>query len=382
MNKSTCIRKIYIGLVVFMMTVMLFPSLNVRGEEDDDDETYWEHVHNVQSDIQTNKTLKYGMIPIYGCDVNDGEYEIEAKSNSSYFHMQDAVLKVEQGHMTARFTIPSMSYMYVYMGMASEAKAASREEWIDFVQKDGQTVFEVPVEALDKEIDCAAYSKSRKKWYNRKIVFYADSLPEPALKITIPDYDLIEDAIRAYGQDTETVMPEHYDEDSAIQYEPDDYNEEINSFNEEPLPVRVSWPDGEYSIEVNMIGGSGRASISSPTLLIVKDGLAYARLLWSSSYYDYVRVGNKTFYNITTDGGNSVFEIPIVIMDDGMPIIADTTAMGEPVEIYYELTFYYDSISGKGAIPQEAAKRVLIIAGCIIVFGGMIHYFIVRKRLK
>ncbi|SKB63181.1 hypothetical protein SAMN06296386_10345 [Lachnospiraceae bacterium] len=159
-------------------------------------------------------------------------------------------------------------------------------------------------------------------------------------------------------------------------------NDSDPAFNEEPVPMEVSYPDGEYSIEVNMTGGSGRASISSPTYLTVKDGRAYARLLWSSVHYDYVRVGNKTYYNLAEDGGNSVFEIPVLAMDRSFPIIGDTTAMGDPVEIRYELTFYQESIQSKGAIPQEAAKRVLIVAGCIIVFGGILDYFVNRKRRR
>ncbi|MCD7766333.1 MAG: hypothetical protein LUH53_07470, partial [Lachnospiraceae bacterium] len=46
--------------------------------------------------------------------------------------------------------------------------------------------------------------------------------------------------------------------------------------------------DGEYAIEVTMTGGSGKASIESPTLLTVEDGQLYARITWSSSNYDYM----------------------------------------------------------------------------------------------
>lgn len=39
----------------------------------------------------------------------------------------------------------------------------------------------VPGEALDKELDCAAFSKKKEKWYDRVLVFRADSLPADAL---------------------------------------------------------------------------------------------------------------------------------------------------------------------------------------------------------
>ena len=48
--------------------------------------------------------------------------------------------------------------------------------------------------------------------------------------------------------------------------------------------------DGEYCVAVDLTGGSGKASITTPTLMTVKDGVAYALLTWSSSNYDYMIV--------------------------------------------------------------------------------------------
>ena len=144
--------------------------------------------------------------------------------------------------------------------------------------------------------------------------------------------------------------------------------------------VPVDLPDGTYAIEVTMTGGSGRASISSPTWLIVQDGKAFAKLLWSSMYYDYMLVGNRKYLNQTTDGGNSSFIIPVTALDEPMEVVADTTAMGDPVAIDYVLTFYEDTIGSKSQIPQEAAKKVLISALIIMVAGGIINYFVKKRR--
>ena len=57
-------------------------------------------------------------------------------------------------------------------------------------------------------------------------------------------------------------------------------------------------------------------------------------------------------------------------MDEGMPVIADTTAMGAPHEIDYTLTFYSDSIGSKSQLPQEAAKRVVAVAVVIMLVGN------------
>ena len=135
-------------------------------------------------------------------------------------------------------------------------------------------------------------------------------------------------------------------------------------------PLSLSMEDGEYAIEVTMTGGSGKATIVSPTVLTVKDGKAYAKIQWSSSNYDYMIVDGQKLLN-ESEEGYSTFT---------MPVIADTTAMGTPHEVSYQFTFYADSIEDKGALPQEAAKRVLVVAAIIIVGGGILNYFVAKRR--
>ena len=138
--------------------------------------------------------------------------------------------------------------------------------------------------------------------------------------------------------------------------------------------------DGEYSIQVDLEGGSGKASVTSPTLMIVKDGQMYARLQWSSSNYDYMIVNGGKILNESEEGRNSVFTVPITVLDDKMEVIADTLAMGAPHEIDYTLTFYEESIGSKGQLPQEAAKRVVAVALVIIVGGGILNYFVNKRN--
>lgn len=144
--------------------------------------------------------------------------------------------------------------------------------------------------------------------------------------------------------------------------------------------MQVDLEDGEYSVEVDMTGGSGKATVSSPTLLIVEEGRAYASLTWSSSNYDYMVVDGEKLLNRSEEGMNSSFVIPVLCFDAPMSVIADTTAMGAPHEIVYELTFYSDSVGSKADLPQEAAKKVVVIALVIIVGGGILNYFVQKKR--
>ena len=144
--------------------------------------------------------------------------------------------------------------------------------------------------------------------------------------------------------------------------------------------MEIDKEDGEYSIQVDLEGGSGKATVTSPTILTVKDGQAYAQIQWSSSNYDYMIVDGEKYLPTNEEGMNSVYEIPILTMDEGMPVIADTVAMGAPHEIEYTLTFYSDSIGSKSQLPQEAAKRVVAVAMVIIVGGGILNYFVNKKR--
>ena len=144
--------------------------------------------------------------------------------------------------------------------------------------------------------------------------------------------------------------------------------------------MSVDKEDGEYSIQVDLEGGSGKASVTSPTILTVEDGKAYAQIQWSSSNYDYMIVDGEKFQNESEEGRNSVFTIPVTALDDKMEVIADTLAMGAPHEIDYTLTFYEASIGSKGQLPQEAAKRVVAVAMVIIVGGGILNYFVNKRN--
>ena len=57
-----------------------------------------------------------------------------------------------------------------------------------------------------------------------------------------------------------------------------------------------------------------------------------------------MKVGETTYDPINTDG-NSVFELPVTVMDKPMDVIADTTAMSVPHEIEYTLQFDSASVA-------------------------------------
>ncbi len=108
-------------------------------------------------------------------------------------------------------------------------------------------------------------------------------------------------------------------------------------------------PDGDYAASVSLTGGSGKAYIESPCKVSVTDGKAVADIIWSSSNYDYMIVGGKTYYPVSTENG-SEFLIPVKL-DKEMKVQADTTAMGTPHLIDYTLAF---SIGDENEAPEDA----------------------------
>lgn len=233
-----------------------------------------------------------GLKEITGEMVKDGVYPITVDSSSSMFQIEACELTVKDGEMTAVMTMGGTGYLKVFMGTGEEAAEAEEEDCIAFQENEaGQHTFTVPVEALNKQLDCAAYSKKKEKWYERKLVFRADSLPVDALA------------------------------DGVVTT--------VDSLN---------LTDGEYTVEVTLEGGSGRADVESPAQLRVSEGQAYANLVWSSPNYDYMKVDGVR-YELSDTEGNSNFEIPVNVFDWAFPVIADTTAMSQPHEIEYTLRF-------------------------------------------
>lgn len=239
-----------------------------------------------------------GMTPVLASELRDGVYQIQVDSSSSMFRIEACELTVNDGSMTADMKMGGTGYLKLYMGTGEEAAKAPEEKMIPFEEAaDGSHHFTVPVEALDKELDCAAFSKKKEKWYDRVLVFRADSLPADALT------------------DAAQVTAES-----------------------------LGLADGCYTVEVSMEGGSGRVSVESPAKLVVKDQKAVAEVVWSSPNYDYMKVGEEKFLPVNQGGETSVFEIQVTVFDRKMAVAADTTAMSTPHEIEYTLLFDSSSI--------------------------------------
>lgn len=118
---------------------------------------------------------------IYADQLVDGVYEITVDSSSSMFRVVHCELTVSEGSMTAAMTMSGDGYGMVYMGTGEAALAADETSYIPFVLTEaGAKVFTVPVEALNMDLDCAAWSIRKETWYDRTLVFESAQLPVEA----------------------------------------------------------------------------------------------------------------------------------------------------------------------------------------------------------
>ena len=241
--------------------------------------------------------VEEGMTPVYAESLVDGSYPVTVDSSSSMFRITDAVLTVENGEMNALLTMSGTSYLYLYPGTALEAATAEGAGVIEYVEDaDGAYTYTFPVEALDAGVACAAYSKNKELWYDRTLCFRADSLPQSAFR-------------EGFFTTAESL----------------------------------GLADGRYMVAVTLSGGSGKASVQSPTALYVEDGRCEAIIGWSSKNYDYMKVDGVQYLPIPNED-NSAFRIPVSFFDRPMAVIADTVAMSQPYEIEYTLVFDSASI--------------------------------------
>lgn len=141
----------------------------------------------------------------------------------------------------------------------------------------------------------------------------------------------------------------------------------------------TEWAQGEYMIDVTLLGGTGRADITSPAeIRITQEGVT-ALIEWSSPSYDYMIVDDIKYMPVNTEG-NSVFEIPVTAFDEEIPVTADTVAMSVPHEIAYTLNFHSETMVQKQmTVPLIVQGGILIGVTLIIAAFG---YYFGKKQVR
>ena len=271
-------------------------------------------------------------------DLEDGIYTAEFDTDSNMFHVNEAndkkgELTVKDGKMTIHVSLVSKKIVNLFAGTAEDAQkdgAEIIEPTTDTVKySDGYTEevygFDIPVPSIGEEFDVAILGE-KGKWYDHKVSVKDPVKEDGATAEKAADKD-DPDKKTADGTSKEST-------DSGVASDKKAEGKELKDLDLE---------DGNYTAEVTLEGGTGRASVESPAKITVAKDKATATIVWSSPNYDYMLIGDEKYEPVNKDG-NSTFEIPVSVFDAAMEVTADTTAMSTPHEIDYTLTFDSSSL--------------------------------------
>ena len=218
----------------------------------------------------------------------DGVYTVDFETDSSMFRANEAcngkgTLTVTGGVQTLHVSLQSKKIVNLFPGTAEDA------------QKPGAVWLEPTVDT----------------------VTYSDGLSDEVFGFDVP--------VASVGQEFDLAI---------IGTKGVWYDHTVSVRN--PVPQA-----GEYTCDVALSGGSGRAGVTTPTKLVSDGETLTATIQWSSPYYEYMIVDGTRYEPIQTEG-NSTFEIPVTL-DAELAVSASTVAMSQPHLVDYTLTF--DSVS-------------------------------------
>lgn len=298
--------------------------------------------------------------PTPGTSLEDGIYNVPmVETGELMFRVVNCQLTSKNGELVAQIALSGTGYDYLYMGTKEEAYVAEPSEWIPYTVKnvlnnetgeiESKYVYEIPVSALDTPIKVASRSakyvsqgKGEDAWINRTITISSEGIqktgdlptepenPDPTPTDPTPIIPPVIDP----GNNGETTKPSGNDgkADEESKYESD------LSGSTSAVDSSTGLPDGVYTPDsFSWSGGTGRVKISC-NKITVKNGQAYATIVFSSSSYAYVKANGRTYYG-TVSGGSTSFTIPVALNKNNK-ILGMTTKMTAAHEIEYNIYVY------------------------------------------
>lgn len=300
--------------------------------------------------------------------VANGIYSMDVTSSSSMFKVVDCILTAKDGKMSAVLTLSGTGYGYLYMGTKEEAASADQSSWIPYqVNEEGKYTYTVPVEALDKEIAVAAYSIKKGIWYDRTLTFQSETMKKIA-DLNSTDSENKGDSGNngntgnsgttggsnntgntgtnnsafpggsVSGTNSGKTDGNDGKADNVSKYESD------TSGSTSHVDSGTTLKDGVYTPDrFTWSGGTGKVQITCNKVTI-KNGQAYATLVFSSDHYQYVKANGNKYY--TTKGGGSATVVIPVALNQNNKIIGMTDKMSVAHEIEYTIFIYLAAAIG------------------------------------
>ena len=231
--------------------------------------------------------------PAAGAVLADGVYIADFETDSGMFKANEAcdgkgTLTVSGGQMTLHVSLASKNIVNLYVGTAEQA------------QQEGAVWLEPTVDT----------------------VTYSDGLSEEVYGFDVP--------VEVVGQEFDLAL---------IGKKGVWYDHKVSVQN--PVPQ-----EGSYVCDVALEGGSGRATVESPAVIVSDGETLTATIVWSSPNYEYMLVDGVQ-YDPVQEEGNSTFRIPVVLGQE-MAVSASTVALSQPHLIDYTLRFDGATLRGEG----------------------------------
>ncbi len=239
-------------------------------------------------------------------------------------------------------TMGSDSFDKIYIGDAESAAKADDTISIEnrkasVVVRKNKTGGDIDFDYLEKELVLSFHSVRKNAWYER--AFTVSKRNHSLLISEVKNQDNNKPGTEDTSKDNHDKEDGKHDSNQESGYDSDLTGGTARVDSSTTLKDGVYTPD-----QFSWSGGTGKVSISCNKITI-KNGQAYATIVFSSGHYSYVKANGNIYYGTNT-GSTSTFVIPVQLNKNNT-IIGMTTAMSAAHEIAYNL-FIYLAAAGTG----------------------------------
>ena len=322
--------------------------------------------------------------------VNNGTYNIKFKdAENSMFNVVSAVLHVKDGRYTADISLSGKGYDYVYPSSAEAAIKAGKSKWSKYwLNKKGLYTYTIEVPYLDKPFILASRSIKYANDPNMRTQAWRDGQEGGAA--SHGSHEIILYSKYTNGKN----LPTHAGTRKQSSIEPaTDKNSKGSSRNRKSsgdtdakggsggnyssntngstgsVNNRTGLTDGSYKPDsFSFSGGTGKVKISCDQV-IIKGGKTYARIIFGSTFFQYVKAGGQKITNKARTAATTSFVIPVELNKNNK-ILALTTKMSQPHEIGY--TIYVGLNAAKSAAAAVSADGTATEDGATAVTSGKV----------
>ena len=285
----------------------------------------------------------------------NGVYEAEVFTGAAMFKVVGCELMVVNRKMSAHITLSGTGYDYLYMGKSGQA-ATDCANWIKYdgvvTNSDGkeQRTYTIPVVALDQPIAVASHSEKNVKWFDRTITINSSSM--------IFVRDLTDEEQKENSTENHTVVtPSPTETPTTDDSDPDDSTGSSSNGATSAVNTSTGLKDGVYTPDsFSWSGGSGRLKGITCTRITVKNGQAWATIVFASNGYSVVSANGSQYPAISNTSGTSTFEIPVQLNANNK-ISGLTTKMSTSHWIDYVLYIGLEAAKTADAVANKSAKQ-------------------------